>query len=222
MPDAAERPVMRRSQLSVRIETATRQDFAEIAAVLAIAYADDPVHRDIITEHPRRDVRLWRYFETLLRATDNDRLEVTVARRTDDRIVGVSVWQYMPVGHEGEMPGLLPHLGGLIRALGLRNLARALRVQRSLQRHRPVDEHWYLPFVGVLPEVRRNRVATALLGTKLSQLDELGLPGYLYSRTPADRRFFQNLGFGHGAVVGSLPSARPLAMFRPPARRRRR
>ncbi len=222
MPEAAERPDLRRAPLSVRIESASRTDFEEIAAVLAVAFADDPVHQDMIGPHPHRDRRLWRYFDTLLRATANDRLEVTVARGHDDRIVGVGVWQYMPVGHDGEMPGLLPYLSGLVRALGAGNALRALRVQRALQRHRPVDEHWYLPFVGVLPEARRNRVGTALLGTKLSQLDELGVPGYLYSRTDDDRRFFHNLGFGHGAVVGGLPSARPLAMFRPPARRRRK
>jgi GNAT superfamily N-acetyltransferase len=222
-PEADDRRRLARIEpLSVRIEQAEKGDIREIAAVLAIAFADDSIHWDLVARSRRRDIRLWRYFEVLLRATWNERIDVTIARRNDNRIVGVSVWQYMAVGQESEVPSLLPFAGGFLHALGVPNTLRSLVVARELGRHRPVEEHWYLPYVGVLPEVRRNRIGSALLGTKISTLDQAGIPGYLYSRSAADRKFFQNFGFGHGAVVGTLPTARPLAMFRPPARRRRK
>jgi GNAT superfamily N-acetyltransferase len=82
---------------------------------------------------------------------------------------------------------------------------------------RPVEPHYYLDAVGVIPEARRRGAASALLAPVLATCDDRGAGAYLENSDPVNGVFYGQHGF---ESVGPLPmpkGAPPVvAMWRSP------
>lgn len=204
------------------IERAPRREHAAVADALASALLADPVYADIVLPGQHRQRALRRFLAAVLRSAPADGLIIDATRDDRGRIVGAAVWQRSAVGRDSAVLAQLPHLPAFLGALGPRGVLRAARAQRVLERHRPVEAHWYLFALGVRPEAQRAGLGTALLQHRLDELDAAGEAAYLESASARDRALLDRLGFVPGAVIQGLASARPVAMFRPHARRVRR
>lgn len=208
--------------MAIRIEVADRSDLGEVAALLATAMETDPVFLDVIPPRERRSDALRGFFEAyVLTYTGPDRV-IDIARRDDGSIVGAATWAYNRVGRDSRFGEQLAIAPRYLRALGLLGVIPPYRVQRVLERHRPLDTHWFLSAVGVVGAERDAGVGTELVSARLAAIDEAYEDAYVESTTVHDRRFFERLGFIPGALIQGLDHSRPVGMFRPPARRRRR
>jgi GNAT superfamily N-acetyltransferase len=137
-------------------------------------------------------------------------------------LLGAAVWERSEVGRDSALLAQIPYAVRFLVALGPRGVLRAYRVQRALERFRPLEPHWYLMTCGVRTDAQGAGIGGDLLRHRLRLLDEEGAAAYLESTTSDDRRLFDALGFVPGAKIQGLPTARPTAMFRTPARRPRR
>lgn len=208
--------------MSTTIEAAGRGDLAAVATVLADALVDDPVYADILAPGGDRRVALRRFLGAYLRSTPPSRLVVDQVRDETGALLGAAVWERSEVGRDSALLAQIPYAVRFLVALGPRGVLRAYRVQHALERFRPVEPHWYLMTCGVRTDAQGAGVGGGLLRHRLHQLDDEGSAAYLESTTSDDRRLFDQLGFVPGAMIQGLPTARPTAMFRTPARRPRR
>jgi len=208
--------------MSTTIEPAGRGDLAAIATVLADALVDDPVYADILAPGGDRRVALRRFLGAYLRSTPPSRLVVDQVRDQTGALLGAAVWERSEVGRDSALLAQIPYAVRFLVALGPRGVLRAYRVQHALERFRPVEPHWYLMTCGVRTDAQGAGVGGDLLRHRLRQLDDESAAAYLESTTSDDRRLFDQLGFVPGALIQGLPTARPTAMFRTPARRARR
>lgn len=207
--------------MPIRIEVATRRDLHEVAALLATTMETDPVFLDVIPPRQGRADALRGFFDAYVLTYAGSERAVDIARRDDGTIVGAATWAFNRVGRDsrfGEQLALAPRY---LRALGPLGVIPPYRVQKVLERHRPLDTHWFLSAVGVLGADRDAGVGTALVQSRLDAIDDAQEDAYVESSTVHDRRFFERLGFVPGALIQGLDHARPVGMFRPPARRRR-
>jgi len=58
----------------------------------------------------------------------------------------------------------------------------------------PRDPHWYLPTVGIEPDLHRKGLGSALLTEGLIQCDQEHMPAYLESSNSATAALYQRLG----------------------------
>ena len=90
-------------------------------------------------------------------------------------------------------------------------------VFEQMEELHPVDDHWYLPLIGVDSVAQGRGLGSALLRNRLETCDRDGLPAYLEATTPRNRELYARHGFN---VVGTIQAGTspPLwAMFREPA-----
>lgn len=197
----------------VRIETATADDTEEAAAVLAEAFATDPViARFVPLSASRREQRLRGMFRGAVRAAGP--ANVDVAR--DDAgggILGVAVWR-APEGGAGPV-GALAALGSALAALGPRGVLLLGRYNRALRPHVPQEPHWHLEDIGTRAAARGLGVGRALLTHRLAIVDDSGRPAVLEATTPASRRLYERFGFTAAAEPDSGPLAGAAVMVRP-------
>ncbi|AYF99312.1 GNAT family N-acetyltransferase [Protaetiibacter intestinalis] len=198
----------------IRVSRATASELPGAAAVLADAFHDDPVMRSIIPGDEQRGERLRMLFLALLRSGAYPRGVVDIARTEhDDTIIGAAAWE-SPSARTGTFLRQLGQLPLFARAIGLRNLPRALRLLGTLESRRPSLTHWYLGEIGVSADARGLGVGSALLETRLRALDETHQVAYLESSTPQNRRLYRRLGFRDQGIITGLPGAAPMSMIR--------
>ncbi|RRR98452.1 GNAT family N-acetyltransferase [Glycomyces terrestris] len=196
------------------ITTARPDEFAAAADVLAEAFVDDPVARGIVPFEADRRRRLAHLFTAVLRSGPGPRGVIDLARREgDERIVGVAAWE-APGSRRGALGRELAQLPLFLKAFGPAGLPRAMMMEHRLQRHRPTVPHWYLADIGVSVSARGLGVGSALLRARLDAVDQAGLPAYLESSTPENRRLYARFGFGELASIAGIPGASPVAMLR--------
>jgi GNAT superfamily N-acetyltransferase len=166
-----------------------------IAGVLGAAFADDPVGQWIAPDAATRVYRLTQWFE--IEAESFTLPHGGVLRAGD---AGAALW--LPPGRWQVPPLLLvrtlPRLG---RIFG-RRTALLLRGLRRVEHEHPRQPHWYLPFIGVVPEHRSRGIGSALLETVLQRCDEDGTPAYLEATSERNRSLYLRHGF---TVRGELP-----------------
>ncbi|NJP68938.1 GNAT family N-acetyltransferase [Streptomyces spiramenti] len=197
----------------VRIETATADDTEEAAAVLAEAFAADPViARFVPPTAARRDQRLRGMFRGAVRAAGPE--NVDIARDgAHDAILGVAVWR-SPEGGAGPLGGLAA-LGSAFAALGPRGVLTLGRYNRALRPHVPAGPHWHLEDIGTRSAARGLGVGRALLTHRLAIVDRSGRPAVLEATTPASRRLYERFGFAAEAEPTTGPLSGAAVMVRP-------
>lgn len=90
-----------------------------------------------------------------------------------------------------------------------RRLPLALRSRLRMDARHPTDQkHWYLAFMGVVPEWQGRGLGSALMAPALAELDRSGATAYLEASTPRSRALYQRHRF---EVTGEfdLPAGGP-------------
>ena len=178
--------------MPIAIRTAQLHDVDAAAGVLAAAFIDDPVMSFIWPERQQRLSALPRYFAVMLRTHHLPGGGVDVA--LDGRhIVAAAVWD-PPGKWQQPLRRTVRALPQLAIALKTRVPA-ALTVRRSLDRHHPTTQHWYLCQFGTLPQSQGNGIGTQLIKYRLNSCDAEGVPAYLVSNRAATIPLYRTVGF---------------------------
>src|SRR3546814_15188962 len=70
-----------------------------------------------------------------------------------------------------------------------------LRVQTSIDAHRPRGRFWYLHYVGVRPDHQGQGHGGRIIRAQTAKADAEGLPCWLETATPANVPLYERLGF---------------------------
>lgn len=187
------------------------------AAVLADAFADDPVLAEFRPPRPGEDrpAVLTGLFAALIRSVPMPARRVDVAT-IGDRVVGAAFWQ-APGRQRGGVRAFVRQVPAFLRTLGIGGALRALAHLRRMERARPVTPHWYLAEIGVSASARGRGIGGLLLGHALERADRTSDGAYLESSTPVNRRLYRRHGFTDGAPIAGFRAATPISMWRPAA-----
>ncbi|MET9959813.1 GNAT family N-acetyltransferase [Streptomyces sp. NPDC006326] len=176
------------------IRCARRAESRTVAALLACAFADDPVMAWMIPDPSDRLHRIALYFELAQRQQRPRAGAVRVAATADGRLLGAALWS----GPGRWKTSPLQELAALpryARVFGARGMSRAADVQNTLHAAHPEDPHWYLPALGTDPALQGAGIGSALVREQLAHCDRLGQPAYLESGKASNVPFYERLGF---------------------------
>ncbi|WP_405453268.1 GNAT family N-acetyltransferase [Streptomyces erythrochromogenes] len=193
------------------IRPARPTESAAIAALLARAFADDPVMAWMVPAVDR-ERRTARYFRLAQRQQRPRPGGVRVAATGDGRLLGAALWS----GPGCWKPSAVRELAALpeyARVFGLRGMPRAGEVQNAMHEAHPDTPHWYLPTVGTDRGLQGMGVGSALLRQQLAECDRLGQPAYLESSNITNIPFYEGLGFrvtGEIRLPGGGPTLWPM------------
>jgi ribosomal protein S18 acetylase RimI-like enzyme len=189
-------------------------EISEVARTLARAFYADLVWKWFIPDDERRAAGLERVFATFTR-------HIYLRHGRDcyasDGYDGAALWA--PPGNEHMSAGdTLRIVPGWTRAIGWRDLLRAQRGVASFEKVHPHERHYYLPFVGVVPESQGRGLGSSLMQPVLERCDRERIPAYLEATSTDSQRCYERLGFetrSEQRVAGVGPSFFP--MWRQPA-----
>ena len=172
---------------------ASAADVERLAATLTDAFADDPLSRWMTPAHgyPGRLTHLFRF---LLSDGVSRAVVDTLAGGPDIALAGAAIWTRPG---QWKVPGttLVRNAGLIARASGMR-LPRLIGRLTQLEHLHPTEPaHWYLQVLGVACDHRGRGLGSALLSSRLAQLDEQQVPAYLESSNPRNLSLYQRHGF---------------------------
>ncbi len=201
--------------MEIVVRAARPAELGAAAAVLAEAFADDPVLSEIRPPraHEDRRIVLTELFAALIRSVPAPGRRVDVATIAD-RVVGAAFWQ-APGRRSGGVGAFVRQVPAFLRVLGIGGALRALTHLRRMGRARPEIPHWYLAEIGVSAAARGRGVGGLLLGRALERADRCSAGAYLESSTPQNRRLYRRHGFADGAPIAGFRAALPISMWRP-------
>jgi ribosomal protein S18 acetylase RimI-like enzyme len=171
------------------------RDLDELSVVSERAFHYDPF---FVFLEPR-EIRRSRFLALFCRSAVGslgDAVQVTGARQSDGRLVGVAAW--IP---PGRYPPSLPVQGrqtlGALRAMALRpsTLWKGLRYVAASERAHPKDLLWYLFLLVVDPSVQRAGIGTRLQEPGLEQADKDGLDCYLETQKFDNVAYYRRFGY---------------------------
>ena len=124
--------------------------------------------------------------------------------------LGAALW--FPPGLEPDGEAILDHLQASVPPERFTQLSAGMEVQGSLHPHEP---HWYLPWIGVVPQAQCTGVGAALLRSGLERADAEGMPAYLEATNRRNAVLYQRFGFEVAGVVNVPGYPEIIAMWRP-------
>lgn len=198
----------------VTVREAKRRDWAAVVALFAHAAAFDPMFIGLGRSESHRS----RFFRAYLKAQPIKRLIIDVACDTNGTPLAAAIWERLDVGRDSAVLGQIPYSLHFVRALGIANSVRGVLLQRQLERHRPIEPHWYLKNIVVVEHTRNITIGTGLLAHRLEVLDQTGQFAYLEARNTDQQRFFERFGFVQGGRIDGGQGRRFTGMFRTPGR----
>lgn len=163
---------------------------AQVAAVLAAAFAADPLLTWLLedvdaAERPERRTAWWRFMVT------------NAPRGTELHVTGdgsaAACWH--PPGARSLPPAVVANFR---RMVGEWTGERAPVVFESFSRFArcaPAEPHWHLAAVGVAPDRQGRGIGERLLGAMLRRCDRLQVPAYLEASDARNIGFYERLGF---------------------------
>lgn len=183
----------------VKLVSITSSRIPEAASALARAMLDEPGGRWLFPDPGEFiEVNEQVFIRSMGRALGEGRVDAW-----DDPFVGVAVWfEQSAIGEEsprqqptsGSSPFVPDHATARVEEFDML-LKRVRRLARP-------DRHVYLDTIGVLPNRRRQGVATELLEAGFTWADDLGLPCSLDTLDPENVAFYRRRGFD---VLASEP-----------------
>jgi GNAT superfamily N-acetyltransferase len=199
--------------MQLTIRSAQASDTDAVSAVLAAAFADDPVMDFVWPDRRRRLRALPRYFAVMLRTHHLSGGGVDIAVDPVGRIVSAAVWD-PPCRWKQPLGGAVRAIPQLARALTTRVPA-ALAVRRTLDRHHPTTPHWYLCQFGTLPHQQGCGAGTQLLRRRLAACAEDDLPAFLVSNRSATIPLYRSVGFLEDSPITISGGPQVWPMWRP-------
>ena len=183
------------------VERLGRGELGPAVALLARAFADDPVLTHLV-----RPAEVGLVLGALCR--DAAAAGLVEAVRADGGLAGVAVW--LPPGAHPPSPAregrLLPHWARLA-AHHPRAVPRLLRAGRALDGLHPDEPHWFLSLLGVEPALQRRGIGAALLEPGLARA--VGAPVHLDTGRPENVPWYRRFGFEVTDEVRAVPTAPP-------------
>jgi GNAT superfamily N-acetyltransferase len=165
------------------------EDISTAAGLLARAFAADPLLTMLLGHRRNIVAQLTRYFEVEAALALGGRGELWL----DDDRLGAAIWH---------RPGAWPDAARTpVRAviafarIFSRRFLEASKAATALARLHPLEPHWYLPFVGVVPEAAGAGRGSALLAPVLQHSDEQRTGSYLEATSADSAHLFQRLGY---------------------------
>jgi len=185
-----------------RIRAARSEDRARIGELLTVAFADDPPTRWL---YPDED-EYRRNFPDFVRAFGGDSVELGTAYCMEG-VQACALW--LAPGEAPDETALLNHV--VWRMPSHRHDA-IFAVFEAIGRSHPTEPHWYLPLIGVDPDIQRCGFGSALLRHTLARCDRDRTPAYLEATSPKNIRLYERHGFRclEPVRVGSCPPITPM------------
>ena len=173
----------------------------ELLEALAQAFLDNPMNRAI---HGPRSGRRLRANRAGLRALvlDSERHAMTRVIRHDGKVVGGFVL-VPPGAFPMPSPALSRVLGCLVHQ-GAKAMDRWARVTAILGQNHPVEDHWYLAVLGVVPWLHNRGLGSRLVMALDRIVERHPRPVYLESDREASARFYRARGFSLRAEMKPL------------------
>ncbi|MGH7642282.1 MAG: GNAT family N-acetyltransferase [Candidatus Dormibacteria bacterium] len=201
-------------------------DSAAVAAVLADAFAADPLVATLVRGRLGRRERLRKLFGLELEHVVLPHGHVWVADGTAPGSGSA------PVGlaADGAQPGGAPLRGACLvlppgkwkmppatsisvsfqwLSVFRTRLLAAGRLQAFLEEHHLHEPHWYIRYVGVARESQGQGIGRALLKPTLDRCDAELLPAFLEASSARSAALYERLGFAHTGEL-ALPDGRPV------------
>jgi GNAT superfamily N-acetyltransferase len=172
------------------VRQAVEGDVIDLCAVLARAFADDPVAAHLIPSERRRPSGLRAFFRIQIA---KDLLPFGGVFTTDDH-AGAALWappgKPAPRGLRALLTVLpvAPYVAG-------RNFSRTIRALAQIEAIHPKEPHWYLATLGTDPLRQGQGVGSALLQPVLRRCDAEGVRAYLESSKERNVPFYRRHGF---------------------------
>ncbi|QUX30036.1 GNAT family N-acetyltransferase [Nocardiopsis akebiae] len=179
--------------------TATIDDVAGVARVLARSAQEDPLFRWLFPDDELRMARTRRFFALTAGfgyvPSGDTRVAETRDGSEDAPVVrGAALWAPPTANPEGQLVSLRtwPHWGPLI---GRTRLAAFVRVFAEWKLAAPQEPHLYLAALGVDPAAVGTGVGGGLLTSGLDRADSQGLPVFTQTLNPKTVGFYERFGF---------------------------
>ena len=201
---------------SIEIRPLDSGRLEQAATLLAHGMRDNPVHVEAFGADPaHRQQRLARFLGHLVAYVQaNGQL---LGACVDGELVGV-----LGMMKPGRCrPGLMDWLRFAGMIVANNPPGNVLRIRRWLSvwaNNDPVEPHWHIGPLAVLPAYRRRGIGRRLMSHCCAQMDELSATAYLETDMAINVAFYETFGFvviGHALVLGT-PN---WFMIRPPSRR---
>lgn len=183
------------------ILSANSDDRPAIVETLAQAFQIDPALSWIIPDPGHRSNALRGLFRALVPAD----MRAGVALRSDGDEVA-ALWRAPGRAHSGTLEFLRTVIP-LVATFGTA-LPRGLKVQNSIDAHRPRGQFWYLHYVGVRPEHQGKGHGGRIIRAQTAIADGEGLPCWLETATAANVPLYERLGFAT-QVEWDVPNGGP-------------
>lgn len=168
------------------VRAATMDDLAEASAVLADAFADDPVMVWAFPDVAARPRLVQALFGYLAEHVYYPQGQCTVA--------GEAATLWLPAGVTVGDEFWAEH-GDAFAAAIEGQIERIATLAATMDEHHPHDPHRYLLAIGVRPSAQGRGLGGRLLAHTLSQVDERGEAAYLEATSPRSRVLYQRHGF---------------------------
>lgn len=172
------------------VRAAADDEMGRVGAVLAAAFADDPLWNWISAPSPHRGDRATAWFTKEAAVQHRGHGEVLV----DDDVRGAAIWT-PPNRWKNTIAENLSLAVPSVRLFGSRTF-RALAALSAIEDvHPPEPEHWYLAIVGTDPADQGQGVGSALIAAVTDRCDTEGLPAYLESSKEENIALYARHGF---------------------------
>ena len=162
-----------------------KSDTSESSRVLSEAMLNVPLHIAFFQGHGEKERKqIEKMFFELL----SDLPGITFLARMNRQIVGVMRMKSCTgskVSDECAQSGDVTNLDW-----------RKSRWHNEWARHDPIEQHWHLGPVGVLPSHQGKGIGTKLLSRFCQEVDACLSPAYLETDTDKNVRFYERFGFG--------------------------
>lgn len=179
----------RRQRREVNVRKYAPAERAQLTAVMAKAFDDDPFANWVAAQDPKRTQRIYDFMDVALRITGRHE-EVY----TTDGIQGGAYWAPPGKWKMGmvQQLGLLP---AMVRTATLRRVPAIMGGLTAVEKKHPHAPHWYLLALGVEPDLQGCGIGTQLMAPVLERCDREGTPAYLESSKERNVPMYERNGF---------------------------
>jgi ribosomal protein S18 acetylase RimI-like enzyme len=179
-----------------KIRNASSSDTVHLAASLARAFDDDPVVNWIVRNDEKRTQGLELLFHTCISDLCLRHKNVL----TTEDFTGGALW-YPPGTSKVSYAKQLSLMLKMTRVVGWKRLLRLALLMDKMGRYHPKERHYYLQFIGVVPESQGNGTGQALMTPILDICDREKCLVYLENSKETNLAFYGRLGF---VVTGKI------------------
>ena len=170
------------------VEKAGEAHRSALVETLALAFQTDPALSWILPDPDHRARALPSLFRTLVPA---DMRAGLALRSLGDE--AAALWRAPGQAHSG-MAEFLRTVIPLVATFGTA-LPRGLKVQGSIDAHRPKGRFWYLHYVGVRPGHQGKGHGGRIIRAQTARADAEAMPCWLETATPENVPLYERLGF---------------------------